>query len=142
MINEEQTRPCYDAYVKATGLKLQFTLGMRYYFERLCFEGRTAEDVTLVVNYIKRRIKEGRRERESLLPRNLLADTQKFAEDLSIAKSEHRAIKSRPQPAKQAVLNATGRPFVPPDNVKSAGQVMEERGKLASMLKEWREKSL
>lgn len=142
MTTDDQLKPYYEAYIKASGLPIKFTLGMRYYFERLHFEGFSPTDVSMVISYIKRRIKSGRRERESLLPRNALADTDKFSEDLSMARSDLRSIQSRPSQAKQSVLNSTGRPFVPPENTMSVHQVMVERLKMADMLKNWKESNL
>lgn len=142
MITESQIKSCYDAYIKATGLDIKLTTHLRYSFERFCFEGYSPEDITLVVNYIKRRIKIRRREKESLLPRNLIQNTSNFAEDLSIAKLEQRDRNNRPDSSKQEVLNSTGRTIQPKENCVSVGQVMNERLKMSDMLKKWKTENL
>lgn len=142
MVTTHQIQSCYQALVQSTGLDIKFTTSLNYYLERFCFEGYTAEDIRLVVGYIKRRIKAGRREKESLLPRNLLIRTDNFAEDLSMARAELREFSQRPDPAKQSVLRATGRSAVKETTERSAAAIMEQHEQMATMLREWKEHNL
>lgn len=69
-------------------------------------QGWTEADLKLVVDYIWKRVKAGKRERESFKLSNLL-EPDRFAEDLSMAKSEAR--KPVVAPDKRRVMLATGR---------------------------------
>lgn len=96
--------------------------------------GWTEADLRLVVRFIQRRIKAGRRYDESLRLHNLL-EPGRFADDLLDSKAEQR--QPRPTP-RQAVLKAVGRQEPESDRCVSAGQALE-RTKLAERLRRWRE---
>lgn len=142
MVTTEHIQSCYQALVQSTGLDLKFTTALNYQLERFCFEGFTAQDIRIVVGYIKKRIRAGRREKESLLPRNLIVRTDNFAEDLSMARSELREFAQRPDPSKESVLKATGRSAVKETTERSAAAIMEQHEQMATMLKQWKEQNL
>lgn len=108
-----QTETMHKLYVAMTGLDIPYTMQRHYSWESWLVAGHTQPDLELVVHYIKRRIKEGRREKESLLFRNMIQNKENFAEDLAIAKAESRN-SPRMAPDKIRVLRATGRAENPP----------------------------
>jgi hypothetical protein len=142
MITQAQIKELYDAYVAATGLDLRLTTALNYQLERFAFEGYTCDDIRLVVGYIKRRIRIGRREKESLLPRNLIENTSHFAEDMSMAKAEIRERSSKGDTARHTVLAQSGRTTMKQPTCKQAAQIMQEHEKMAEMLKQFRTEGL
>lgn len=110
-----------------------------YYWEIFIARGFTEPDLASVVRYIKERMKKGRRERESLLFRNLIANIDNFSEDLAISRAESRGETERNRDAaKKSVMAATGREM-PEKQAKPVVNIMEEHEKMASLLKQWRE---
>lgn len=85
----------------------------------------------LVIRFIQKRMKEGRRFDESLRPHNLL-DVDRFAMDLADARAESR----RPvQSHRSKALESIGRPEADKDKVQSAEQVMRGSAALQELLK-------
>ncbi len=142
MINQEHIKALYDCYVTATKLDLKLTMGLTFQLERFAVEGFTCDDVNLVVAYLWRRIKAGKRQKECLLPRNLIVNTDEFAENLSMARSESRSLQTKPDPRKESVLKATGRSAEVTSDTKSAQQILEQNKLMASMLSKWKEENL
>jgi hypothetical protein len=138
MITEDQAKQFHCEYLRLTGLDIPLTTTQRFRLERFIFDGGNEADLALVVAYLKRRIRTGHRQRESLLPRNIFADYSNFAEDLSMARAESRQPKVNK--AKQSVLSATGRSMIVEDTVKSAAQILSDAKALAG-LRQWRKES-
>jgi hypothetical protein len=95
---------------------------MRYKWERWCYEGHTAEELELVLKYLMRQVYTVRcRQKECLLPRNVIEDTEQFADNLLIAQAQARTPMATP---KSKLLTATGRPATTPDAVKTPAQIL------------------
>lgn len=118
----DQTKSLHAQYNSITGISLPYTMRCHYAWELWLAAGYTSKDLDMVVAYIKSRIKAGKRERESLKLSLLIGDTERFAEDLSMAKAWSRTPKVDPN--KAAMLRATGRNEVVKDNVKTPAQVL------------------
>lgn len=93
---------------------MRYDMSRHFQWEAWAAAGYTVEDLHLVVAYIWRRIKAGKREMESFKLSVLIGDLSKFEDDLSIARSESAVAQKearRPiaSPSKAAVLRATGR---------------------------------
>ena len=142
MITQAQIKELYDAYVVATGLDLRLTTALNYHLERFAFDGYTCDDIRMVVGYIKRRIRIGKREKESLLPRNLSQNTSHFSEDLSMARAEQRERSFKGDPARNVVLAQSGRTTMQEPTCKQAVQIMQEHEKMAALLKQFRTQGL
>lgn len=122
----EETRALHDSYLRLTGLDLRYSIFHHYHWERWLSEGFTKQELDLVVHYIKRRIRDGSRKLESFKFSNLIGNTERFAEDLSMARAEARDRQSKGDPNKRSVLASTGRiePLV--NTVRSAAQIMAD----------------
>ena len=132
-----QTKTLHDEYNRLTGLDIPYSMSKHYGWEQWIVHGYTQSDLAPVVNYIRRRIKERRREKESLLFRNLIQNYDNFGEDLAMAKAENRV----PQRTERdRVLAAVGRPSVLDREPVTPGQVMAG-DKALEQFREWRKKN-
>ncbi len=135
--NEDITK-IHSAYKALTGVEAELTMTARFIWE--AFLVRYSEpDLACTIRYLKMRIKEKRREVESLGMRNLVANLDYFAETLAMARAEMR--NSRTETPRESILRATGRPTQPEKPAQPVNQILE-RTKLAAALKEWREANL
>lgn len=132
----EPTHQLHQQYQHCTGLSIPFTMQLHYRLEHWMVQGGTAADMELVVRYLKRRIRQGKRPMESLLPRNLFSDYSNFLEDLSMARADSRP---KPDPAREAVLAATGR-TIPVQPAKPVADILAGCAALAEF-RAWRERS-
>lgn len=71
-------------------------------------KGWTRDDLSLVVNHLKKGIREGKRNMGALKFHNLIGQIDFFEEDLSVARAEQRK-PYVPNNDRQSVLKATGR---------------------------------
>ncbi len=111
MTTTAQIKSMHEEYCRITGLDLPFS--MKHHFQWEVWAAHfTMADLALVVAYIRRRIKEKKRERESLKFSLLIGDYDRFAEDLSMARSESRIPPIAPH--KAATLRSSGRLDVEP----------------------------
>lgn len=88
------TREIHDEYCKLTRLDSRYSMQTHFVWESWLAQGYTRDDLALVVGYIWRRIKAGKRERESFKLSVLIGNLSRWEEDLAIAKSE-RTIASK-----------------------------------------------
>ena len=89
-----------------------------------------------MVRYIKARIQDGYRQRESLKFSNLIGDTERFEEDLSMAIARQREARAMPDPNRQSVLTQTGRSSpILGNTARTAEQVIRGDAALKELLK-------
>lgn len=131
--SDEEITKLYSAYKALTGLEVPYTMQLRFTFEAFIAAGFNEPDLACVVRYIKGKIKEGKRPKESLLPRNLIQRTDFFAEDLAISRAEAR--NTRTETPRQAILRATGRPEQPSTPPKAVKSILEGDALKEFMLK-------
>lgn len=137
MITESLTQSFHAHYCSLTGFDRPFTIQMRYKWERWLFEKYTLDDLSLVIKYLKRKIKQNKRELASLAPRNLIEDTERFADDLVLARAESINKEARGDENRRSVLEATSRTVESQKSVRSAGKIMDGPT-MATLLKQWR----
>jgi hypothetical protein len=122
----EQTQFLHKLYCGVTDQDIPFSMARHYVYERFMAAGYDKAELEVVVRYIKRKIKAGARYPESLMFRNLIQNIDRFAEDLSMARGEERAIKDRQDTPRKEILRAANINLDPKrDNtVRSAAQVL------------------
>jgi hypothetical protein len=87
----EQLESLHALYCRLTGFDRPLTMQLRYKWERWCYEGHTAAELELVLKYLMRQVYTVRcRQKECLLPRNVIEDTEQFADNLLVAKAQAR----------------------------------------------------
>ena len=99
----------HAAYVKGTGLAIPLTMQAIMTWEHLWarpYEVR-AGDVALVIGYVKK-LKRLQKPARDFRFSNFVGRSDLFAEDLAAARADARI--ARPDPARAAALQATGRP--------------------------------
>jgi hypothetical protein len=99
----------HAAYVKGTGLSIPLTMQAIMTWEHLWarpYEVRAA-DVALVIGYVKK-LKRQQKPARDFRFSNFVGRSDLFAEDLAAARADARI--ARPDPARAAALQATGRP--------------------------------
>ncbi len=125
----------HAAYQAATG----YVLRLDMYRERQWFDwaarGFTQPDLLIVIQHLKRGIRNQTRNSGSLRFSNLIGQPDRFEEDLAEARQVIR--KPTPiDPNRAAALRATGRPSAPPSpDGKTAAQILEGYEKLKAALK-------
>lgn len=119
----QQTQAIHSAYKALTGLDVPYTMQLHYAWEQWLINGWQEPDLACVVRYIKVKIKEGKRPKESLLPRNLIQRTDFFAEDLAIARAESR--NTRTETPRQSILRSAGMATEKKTEARPAGSVLE-----------------
>lgn len=122
-MNPPDTKTIHARYNQITGFNIPYTMMRHYYWERWLAKGYTAHDLELVVTYIKCRIRDKRREKESLLLRNLISNPDGFAEDLAMARAGKRVYHPT---ARDRILRSTGRESITQSSPRTAGQVMAD----------------
>lgn len=103
----EDTQKIHAQYRALTGLDVPYTMQTHFMWESWLAAGFIEPDLACVVRYLKAKIKDGKRPKESLLPRNLIQRTDFFGEDLAIARAETRN-EHTPTP-RQRALDSIGR---------------------------------
>lgn len=107
----EQTKLLHARWQQLTGLEVPYDFSRHFAWEMWISKGLTIADLETIVAYIKKRIKQGRREKESLMFRNMVNNVDNAIEDLSIARAESR--NSRTESPKAEILRAAG--YVEPE---------------------------
>lgn len=92
--------------------------------------GWTEEDLRLVVAFILRRIKTGKRRPESLRFTLLIEDHSRFEDDVLDARMEARQSQNQPTPRARA-LSSVGRTEPEPERCRSVDSIMAESKALA-----------
>jgi len=135
---EENHTALHQTYCALTHRNMVLTTREHYGWNAFVAKGWTEDDLRLVIGFIQRRIKAGKRFPESFRFHNLILDQSRFADDLLDARAEAR----QPRPsAKDRLLASTNRPAPIHDNAVRADQV-HERSQLALRLKAWKEANL
>ena len=127
----------HSLYQEQCNLSLPWVMSYLFPWELFCLRF-SDDDLRLVVRWIKDRKRNGRPARDFTF-RNFIAGPSSldfFAEDLAQAKAESRT--PLPTPRSRA-LEAIGRPVPVADKVRSTGQILAERAKMALMLRKFRE---
>lgn len=121
MNTSNQIQALHAAYVSATGLDIRLDISREREWFEYVNKGFTQEDLRLVIEHLKRGIREQRRNPGALKFRNLIGQLDYFEEDLAEARALTRAKKAGQtiEPGKAAVLRASGR--------ESASQASPER---------------
>ncbi len=117
----------HQVYCNETGCELPLLpASERWWFDAIKSD-MTANDIVLVVKDRQKRIKDGRRHKESLLLRNFIGSDEVIQSVMEEA-AAIRALKRRAQypKGKQQVLKVTGRPTEPDaKGIRSVGEVLE-----------------
>lgn len=131
--NPEQVDWLHQCYTALTRLEVPLSISRRFAWENFLEQGHGQPELELVVRFIKRRIKEGRRYPESLRFRNLIEFTENFAEDLSMARAEERSLKDRQDTPRKEIMRAANISIdrQVQDTVRSAAQILAESEALA-----------
>ncbi len=135
----DQTKTFHTRWQQLTGLDLPYDLSRHFAWEIWIAKGLTVADLESLVSYIKKRIKAGRREKESLMFRNMVNNVDNALEDISIARAETR--NERIQTPRQRVLAQSGRPSVTDTPAKSTEQILREAVALKAF-QEWKQQNL
>lgn len=132
----DETKKLHDFYCNLVAIQLPFSMQRHYLWEHWCSRGFTECDLRDVVRYIKARIQDGYRQRESLKFSNLIGDTERFEEDLSMAIARQREARAMPDPNRQSVLTQTGRSSpILGNTARTAEQVIRGDAALKELLK-------
>lgn len=134
------TEKIHAQYKALTGLDVPYTMQTHFMWESWLASGFTEPDLACVIRYLKSKIKDGKRPKESLLPRNLIQRTDFFGEDLAIARAEARNTHT-PTP-RERILAQSGRSSDEPKDAAQRVRSILERTKLAEMLKQWKAENL
>jgi len=114
----EQILQLHRLYVEQTGHAVSLGFDReRAWFDFLA-RGWTEDDLRLVIEKIKSGIRRGERRPGALKFRNLIVQLDYFDEDLAEARAAARV--KRMDPARAAVLRATGRSDAPPSGTAKA----------------------
>ena len=112
-------------YRRLTG----FDLKLDFYRERVwwewCQKGNDVEELCMVVNYLKDKIKKGERNPGSLRFHNLIGNVDFFEEDLSPARAHAR--KPKVDHGREAILKSTGRTESHDKPPRTAAQVLADQ---------------
>ncbi len=123
----------HSVWMQATHRDIAMSITDHHRWNYWVAKGWTEADLRLVIAFINRRIKAGRRFPESLRLYNLI-DVDRFEQDLQDARAEARQYAARPRP-RQNMLSSVGRPEPIKDNAQSAGQVIRDNEALKALLK-------
>ena len=126
----EDHAPIHAVYVRITNRPVIYDTRKYFAWQSWLAMGWTEADLRLVVAFILRRIKEGKRWQESLRFGNLIENHERFADDLIDAKMAERQVKPTPR---AKLLASVGREEVLPDRVKSAASIIAESKALADL---------
>ena len=119
----DQTKAFHTRWQQLTGIELAYDFSRHFAWEQWIGKGLTIADLETIVAYIKKRIRQGRREKESLMFRNMVNNVDNALEDLSIAKAETR--NERLTDARSSVLRASGRSDVVEKPAKAVGDILK-----------------
>ncbi len=133
----DQTKSVHMEYQRLTGHEIPWSMYRHYCWERWIASGFVRNDLASVVDYIRKRIREKKRQPEALLFRNLIQNPDNFAEDLSMA----RALSRVPvRTNRDRTLELIGRKLEPVREVKRSGSVMDGIEALKKF-QEWRKEN-
>jgi hypothetical protein len=131
----EQCERIHAQFCALTGIPAEFTMSARFIWESFLARGYGEPDIACVTRYIKERIKQKRREKESLMMRNMVQNLDYFAETLSMARAESR--NSRTESPKAEIIRAAGYQDKPRDTARPIGDIVAA-AKALEDLRRWR----
>jgi len=108
-----------------TGLEVPLTMQRMFMWERWLHEKLTIDDLQLVIEVLRRKIKAGKKTLACLKFTNLIGNTEFFTEDLAEARQLARLPKVDEERA--SVLRATGRPTYHDKPARTAAQVLADQ---------------
>lgn len=107
----QETAALHEEFNRLTKQSVRYDMSRHFAWEAWLAEGYTADDLRLVIAYIWRRIKAGKRERESFKLSVLIGSQSRWEDDLSMARSEATVASKTPRvnAGRAAVQRSTGR---------------------------------
>jgi len=123
--NEETIKELHGCYCRMSGLEVPLTMQRMFTWERWIHEKLTIDDLRLVIEVLRRKIKAGKKTLACLKFTNLIGNVEFFTEDLAEARQLARLPKSEPD--KESVLRATGRPTHHDKPPRTAAQVLADQ---------------
>lgn len=118
----DQTKAFHVRWQQLTGIELAYDFSRHFAWEQWIGKGLTITDLEIIVTYIKKRIRQGRREKESLMFRNMVNNVDNALEDLSIARAETR--NERKETPRERILSSVGMSKPQPERVQPVGDIM------------------
>jgi hypothetical protein len=116
-------------------MDVPYSMARHFQWESWWAHGYREADLHCVIAYLLEKIRAGHRFLESLKFSNLIGNTERFAEDLSVARAWNRANSGRPDPARTSILKQTNRHADQfKDTVRSAEQVIKGDQALKQLL--------
>lgn len=116
------TEKIHAQYKALAGLDVPYTMQAHFMWESWLAAGFNEPDLACVIRYLKSKIKDGKRPKESLLPRNLIQRTDFFGEDLAIARAEAR--NTHTPNARERILASVGMSKPQPERVQPVGDII------------------
>ncbi len=112
MVDRTRIEPLHALYQAMSGLSVPLSVGMHYTWEAWMLRGFTDDDLRLTIEFLRRKIKEGRKTLACLRFSTFIGNTDYFAEDLA----EARALSRRPpiDTGRREALRSSGREATPP----------------------------
>lgn len=124
----------HSRYCSLAGLCKPLTMDAIAIWRNWIAGGFTLKDLELVIGHLKRKIRERDRLNAALRFGWLIRNTESFGEELAEARALARV--PRQDPARAAVLRATGRETVKvSDNVRTPAQILAGENALKELLK-------
>ncbi len=117
-------RVLHATYVRCSSLAVDFTFARLQAWELWKARGWCNEDLKVVIEFLKREIREGRKWGSSLNFRSLIERTDVFEEVLAEARARRRIPKM--DPGKREVLRATGRKEEQKAKPRSAEEILRD----------------
>jgi hypothetical protein len=134
MNNEEKRiNELHSIYQMLTGLSVPLSVGMHYAWGCWLLKGWNEDDLRLTIEFLRRKIKAGRKTLACFRFSSFIGNTDFFAEDLA----EARALARNPvvDTGRAQALHSTGRAYEAPQaKVRSAAQVMAGNEALKKLL--------
>jgi hypothetical protein len=134
MTSQERVKSLHDLYRTLSGLDLPCSLSIEFRWQTWLASGFDEDALRLVIEYLRRGMRDKKRSIACLRFSYLIQDTDLFAEHLSMA----RALARKPvvDAGRAQVLRSTGRPCdTPQTKVRTAGEVLRGNEALKELLK-------
>ena len=123
-IPESTIKDLHSCYCRVSGMEVPLTMQRMFTWEAWALPGHTIDDLRLVVEVLRRKIREGKNTLACLRFTNLIGDCERFQETLSEARAMSRAPKV--DSGRADVLKATGRSATPEQSeARSVGDVLK-----------------
>ncbi len=130
---EPQIKELHACYGRMSGLEVPLTLGRMFQWEVFCKQGYNENDLRLVIEVLRRKIKVGPNTLACLKFSNLIGDIEKFQESLSEARAMSRLPKV--DKSRESVLKATGRTTTKDTPPRTAEEVLRDSAAFKEFVK-------